>query len=49
MTRDRVRGEWLLRIAMRCHPRGFRGEYEHEMLEHYRAVVIAEGDRKSVV
>ncbi|MGH7576793.1 MAG: ABC transporter permease [Longimicrobiales bacterium] len=48
MIRGRVRGEWLLRAAMRCHPRGFRGEYEHEMLEHYRAVVIAEGSRRGI-
>lgn len=46
MRMRRVYGERLLRAAMRCHPRAFRGEYEHEMLDYYRAVMAAEGSRR---
>lgn len=49
MSGSRRYGERLLRAAMRCHPRAFRGEYEHEMVDYYRAVMIAEGARRGGV
>ena len=46
MSLERAPGEWLLRVAIRCHPGRFRREYGDEMLEYYRQTV-REDDRRS--
>lgn len=49
MSGNGVYGERVLRAAMRCHPGAFRGEYEQEMVEYYRAVVSVEASRRGGV
>lgn len=49
MSTSRVYGERLLRAAMRCHPRAFRREYDHEMVDYYRAVMGTEGLRRGAL
>lgn len=49
MSANRFYGERLLRAAIRFHPRSFRGEYEQEMVDYYRAVVETEGLRRGAV